>query len=173
MYALLATTTPLRDMVPLAAFGAHAAFHLAYAVLSAVAPRWCIEQNVKRVSRAPANLPLRLWNASLNVLNAADMGMHCLYAASLAAAVPATAASAAAVLSASASLAALAALRGTATAAAGGAERDVSGLTVVVTGASSGIGFEARRRDPRALRRDKGRLAVSTVPLCRTHSFGN
>lgn len=42
MYWVLATTTPLRDSIPLAAFGIHAAFHVAYTILSAAAPQWSV-----------------------------------------------------------------------------------------------------------------------------------
>lgn len=42
MYWVLATTTPLQDSIPFAAFGVHAAFHVAYTILSAVVPDWCV-----------------------------------------------------------------------------------------------------------------------------------
>lgn len=106
--------------------------------------------NTKRVSKVEggvggASLQLKLWNGALNALNAADMGMHVLYTAALAATVPPGPAAATGAAAAAGSLAALAALRSASAATSSAArdgKRDIRGLTVVVTGASSGIGFE-------------------------------
>lgn len=126
--------------------------------------------NTKRVSKGAGSLLQRLWNGALNALNAADLGLHVLYAAALFAEVPAGPAAAAAFAAGAGSLAALAALDAAGTASAPAPSRvavpearaaavaepespeldaslgRVRGHTVVVTGASSGIGFEVVRQ---------------------------
>ena len=49
---------------------------------SAVAPAWALEQNQLRVSEPRAGLPAA-WDLLLNLLNAADLSMHCWYSAVL------------------------------------------------------------------------------------------
>ena len=69
--------------LPWQLFAAHLAFHLAYTMVAALAPRWAVGVNVWRVRRAGEGLGLGLAALAalgLTVLNALDCGCHIAYA---------------------------------------------------------------------------------------------
>jgi len=82
LLSTLFACTAVRTSVPGFALGAHALAHMLYTVVSAVAPAWALEQNQLRVSEPRAGLPAA-WDLLLNLLNAADLSMHCWYSAVL------------------------------------------------------------------------------------------
>jgi hypothetical protein len=155
LLALLWSASPaVRAAVPVWALGAHAAAHGVYTAVAAFAPGWALSQNVRRVSggasaRSDAAPLLSAWDATLNVLNAADLGMHAWYAAALAGALPPQVALAVAACAGAAATAALThGLRRDGGAAAHDAQHDaceggafpLRGRVAVVTGAAGGVG---------------------------------
>jgi hypothetical protein len=135
LFALLWAAAPaVRAAVPAAAMATHAAFHVGYTAIAALAPAWAVEQNNRRVGGGRGGPARRVWDAGLNVLNAADFGMHAWYAAALAAALPPAVAAAVAAAGGCATVAALRRL----SCSAGGA--DLRGKVAVVTGAAGGLG---------------------------------
>jgi hypothetical protein len=139
LFALLWTVAPaVRAAVPPGAVAAHAAAHAVYTAVSAAAPSWALQQNVVRVAPSRAGAAAA-WDATLNVLNAADLGMHVWYACALAAALPPPLA---AVLAAgSVALVRHALAHGLhRDAAPGTAVFDLRGRVAVVTGAAGAVG---------------------------------
>jgi hypothetical protein len=84
-YSVLLAGAPVIRTLPPAAFAAHVTAHVVYTAVAAVAPSWAVQQNVRRVSARESSsrsstLLLAAWDFLLNVLNALDAGMHCVYA---------------------------------------------------------------------------------------------
>ena len=94
LYALLYIGTPMLRTVWPAAFAAHVAAHVLYAAITLTWPAWALRQNIRRVAldRGGASPLVVAWDALLNVLNALDAGMHCVYSYLLARLLPAPAA---------------------------------------------------------------------------------
>jgi hypothetical protein len=93
LYALLYIATPVPHTVWPAAFAAHVAAHVLYAGITGLFPEWALRQNVRRVTTHGGSSPLvAAWDVLLNILNAWDAAMHCLYACVLMRLLPAPAA---------------------------------------------------------------------------------
>lgn len=94
LYALLYIATPVPRTVWPAAFAAHVVAHVLYAAITAACPAWALRQNVRRVAtHGGGSLQLvTAWDVMLNILNALDAAMHCLYAYLLARLLPTPAA---------------------------------------------------------------------------------